>query len=211
MKIAVKTVMSVGRATIFAVGLAVILAVVLGVATTANAAAGDPLKLGKLNTVGKITQLVSGVAGPSLRIDNNSAEFGATALRLEVEPGKPPMSVNSTTEVNGLNVDSLDSLNSSDFLQESSDRDDFLPNRTYDTSNVEPGPGGGGRAFTSVQCDPGDKLLGGGGQGDSFQDLLRASGTTLFGEEEWRVVVQDNGEPSSILAEAICADFPPLR
>ena len=118
-----------GRGTATVMGLAVLLALTVGLASTALAGTGvgARLDLGKANTVNAVTSLVGSVAGSSLKIDNNSTGTGATALRLEVEPGKPPMSVNSTTEVQGLNVDSLDGFNSSEFLQESTDRDDFLP------------------------------------------------------------------------------------
>ena len=140
-------------------GLAVMLAVTVGLASTALAGTGvgDRFDLGKVNTVNAISSLVGNVAGPSLKIDNNSTGSGATALRLEVEPGKPPMSVNSTTEVQGLNVDSLDSRNSSEFLQESTDRDDFFSGRTYITSH---GSGvtlaAGQSASATATCDAGD-------------------------------------------------------
>jgi hypothetical protein len=126
-------VMWVGRATIFLVGLAVILALTVGLASAALAGTGvgATFNLGNTNTVNALSSLVGSVAGPALTVDNNSSVAGATALRLEVEPGKPPMTVNSTAEVHGLNVDSLDSRNSSEFLQESTDRDDFLPHHIY--------------------------------------------------------------------------------
>ncbi len=212
MRTIVEKMVRIGRATMLAVGFAVTVAVILGVGTTALAAVpGDPFKLGQVNAVNTITRLAGNTNTAMLRINNASAGSDATALDLQVAPGKPPMKVNSTVEVQGLNVDSLDGRNSTEFLQESSDRDDFLPNRTYDTFKFETGPGAGGRESVIVQCDPGDKVLGGGGSGDSFQDLLRASGPPTFTEEAWQVVVVDNGEPSSVVAEAICADFPPLR
>jgi hypothetical protein len=204
----IKSIMNVGRATVFAIGLAVILAVVLGAATTANAKAGDPLKLGRLNTVNQLTQLVGSVAGPSLRIDNNSAEFGATALRLEVEPGKPPMSVNSTTEVQGLNVDSIDSLSSNDFLQESSDRDDFLPSRTYTVEDRRIGSGGDSVASRFANCDSGDIALGGGGASSEDSILLDSAPLPPSG---WFANFRDVDFPSEIRAVVICADFPPTR
>jgi hypothetical protein len=122
-----------GRGTATVMGLAVLLALTVGVASTALAGTGVGARfdLGTTNTVNAVSKLVGTVVGPSLTIDNNSTGTGATALDLQVEPGKPPFKVNSTTEVKGLNVDSIDSKNSSDFLQESSDRDDFLPNDTY--------------------------------------------------------------------------------
>ena len=100
-------------------GAVVTLALVFGAASTALAGTGVGARfdLGKTNTVNVVSRLVGSVAGPSLRIDNNSAASGATALDLQVEPGKPPMTVNSSTKVEGLNADSLDGADSFDFAR----------------------------------------------------------------------------------------------
>jgi hypothetical protein len=200
-----------GRGTATVMGVVVMLALTVGLASTALAGTGigDPFNLGKTNTVNAISSLVGSVAGPSLKIDNNSTGVGATALRLEVEPGKPPMSVNSTTEVQGLNVDSLDSKNSSDFLQESSDRDDFLPNDTYVNQVIRSGPGGGGTQLASVDCDPGDKMLGGGGQALSPTEDDTTVSVPFIAAQGWDYQIQDNGSASRVDAFVVCADFPP--
>lgn len=108
-------VMWVGRAATFCVGLAVVLAVVLGVGTTALAAVpGDPFKLGRLNTVDRVTSLVGGVTGPLLRVDNNG---GGPALALESNPGRPPLAVNAGSgKVANLDADRLDGKDASSFL-----------------------------------------------------------------------------------------------
>ncbi|HEV2742130.1 MAG TPA: hypothetical protein VGV91_03140 [Rubrobacter sp.] len=205
-----------GHGTATVMGLAVLLALTVGLASTALAGTGVGARfdLGKTNLVNQASKLVGSVAGPSLTIDNNSTGTGATALRLEVEPGKPPMTVNSTVEVQGLNVDSLDSKNSSDFLQES-ERDDFLPNDTYEVSSGSAGSGGGTPAFRSAACDEGDKVLGGGGSGDIFRDDLLFSAPEPVGEfggrDRWSIVVMDNADATFVDAQALCADFPPLR
>ncbi len=92
------------------VGLAVILALTVGLATTALAGKGVGARfdLGKTNTVNAISKLAGSVAGPSLRIDNNSTDAAATALDLQVEPGKAAMKVNSDAHVANLNSDKLD-------------------------------------------------------------------------------------------------------
>ena len=105
-----ETAMGIARGTALAIGVAVMLAMLLGVATTALAGTGvgARFQLGKVNTVNAITKLVASVAGPSLQIDNNSTNTGATALDLQVEPGKAPMKVNSASKVANLNADRLD-------------------------------------------------------------------------------------------------------
>ncbi len=114
----VKKVMFVGRATVFMVGLAVVLALTVGVASTALAGTGvgATFNLGKTNTVNAISKLVGSVAGPSLQIDNNSTDAAATALDLQVEPGKAPMKVNSITQVQNLNADQVDGKSAGEFL-----------------------------------------------------------------------------------------------
>lgn len=83
--------MRVGKAGALAVGLAVMLAVVLGAGTTALAAVpGDPFKLGQLNTVNRMSQLVGSTATGMLRVDNNGT---GPAMMLEVRPGKAPLTV----------------------------------------------------------------------------------------------------------------------
>ncbi len=55
-----------------------------------------------------MSQLVGNIDNPMLRIDNNSAGTNATALDLQVEPGRAPMKVNSSTLVANLNADQVD-------------------------------------------------------------------------------------------------------
>lgn len=106
-----------GRATTFGVGLAVVLALTLTiVAGTAEAAKAKSLKAGVQNTVKAVTSMVGSVAGPVLRLDNNSTASNATALDLQVESGKAPMTVNSDTKVGNLNADKIDGKSSEDLL-----------------------------------------------------------------------------------------------
>jgi hypothetical protein len=96
--------------------MAVATALTLGTASAALAGSGvgGVFNLGKTNTVNAITTLVGSVTGPSLRLDNNSTNSAATALDLQVEPGKTPMKVNSTTKVANLNADRLDDKSAED-------------------------------------------------------------------------------------------------
>ena len=113
-----KKAMGIARGTALTLGVAVMVAMVLGVATTALAGTGmgARFQLGQTNTVNAVTKLVGSVAGSSLQIDNNSTDANATALDLQVEPGKAPMKVNSDTKVANLNSDKLDGKDSADFV-----------------------------------------------------------------------------------------------
>lgn len=105
------------RGTATVLGLAVMLAAVFGVGTAALAAVpGDPFKLGRINTVGKITQLVGSADSAMLEIDNDSKGANATALDLQVNPTKPPMRVDSFTKVEKLNADLLDGQSADQFV-----------------------------------------------------------------------------------------------
>ena len=115
-KTIISKVMWVGRATVFTVGLAVTVALMLGIATGALAAVpGDPFKLGQTNSIARLTALIGGVDGALLKVDNNSTGPNATALNLQVEPGKAPIKVNSDAQVANLNADRLDGRTADDF------------------------------------------------------------------------------------------------
>ena len=101
-----------GKLTILAVMAA--LTLVTASAALAGTGVGGVFNLGVNNTVNAITNLVGSVSGPSLRIDNNSANLGARALDLQVEPGRAPMSVNSATKVTNLNADRVDDKSAND-------------------------------------------------------------------------------------------------
>lgn len=161
---AVSKMMWVSRATVFLVGLAVILGVVFGVASTAFGSNGDPLRLGQSNVATKLTALGGklGVNGAMLKVANKNGGTDDTALRLEVDPTEPPMSVNSTTKVNGFNADQLDGKDGSQFVSSSTYMAEYNPNGTF------PNQGGPGTILTdgtsviSKSCDSGDRLLSGG-------------------------------------------------
>jgi hypothetical protein len=210
------------RGTATMVGLAVMIAVVLGVGTTALAAVpGDPLKLGRINAIGKVTQLVGTTDNAMLRIDNDSKGPDATALDLEVDPQKPPLETNSLTKVENLHADLLDGRSASQFANgvggtavdadnlDGKDSTAFVPADTYSVVDSRPGQGGGQIASRGARCDTGDMVLTGGYSSGGTDDNLLASGPD--GTRGWFAAVQDNGLNSLIRAEALCADFPPLR
>ena len=116
------------------------------------------------------------------------------------------MSVNSTAEVQGLNVDSLDGRNSSEFLQESTDRDDFFSGRTYTKIGDGLTLADGQSAVATARCDPGDAALSGGYNfGFGNHNSVFRVGTT---GDAYSVGLRG---PTSVVPEVTCADFPPLR
>lgn len=185
------------RGTATMMGVAVLLALTVGLASTALAAVpGDPFKLGRTNTIDQITKLIGSSSEAILRINNNGT---GPALDLRVEEDEAPMNVNSTTQVNDLNADQVDGKSADDFISE---------DKTYTESEAEAGSGGGADETVFAACDSGDRILGGGGGAPFPPDILRVSEPNGQG---WMVVAQDNGNAGVIQAEAICADFPPLR
>lgn len=187
-----------GRGTATMMGVAMMLAVVLGVGTTAlAAAAGDPFKLGRLNSIDTMSTLVGSVDGALLRVNNNG---NGPALDLRVEEGEAPMNVNSTTRVNGLNADQLDGKDSTV----------FVPTDTYVVLDLGSGEGGGLLGNRTALCDRGDTLLGGGFE-SSVDDSVVASAPIVSIRSGWSVRFQDNGLSTVIVATALCADLPPLR
>lgn len=113
---------------------------------------GDPFKPGRLNTVNRIKQLAGATTDAMIRIDNNGA---GSALQLLVEPGKAPVTVDAEAGIaTNLSADELDGQDSAAFFS----------GKTYGIFRVEPGSGGGGAsALIEASCDPGDRVLGGGG------------------------------------------------
>lgn len=142
-------VIKVGRTAVFAVGLAVILAVVLGVATTALAAVrGDPFRLGRINSIDRLSTLAGTTAKAMLRVDNNGT---GPALSLEAGAGNPPVVVNAAAgTATNLDADELDGQDSSA----------FLPAEIYEksaTQEISPDSSSG----TTVTCDTGDVAVSG--------------------------------------------------
>ena len=201
-----KKVMFVGRATTFMVGLAVILALTVGVAGAAFGANGGNFILGQTNAATAITKLAgsAGVAGPSLQIDNNSTNAAATALDLQVEPGKAPMKVNSSAMVANFNADQVDGKSANE----------IGVNGLTIASNSSLGNSDSPKAI-SVTCPPGKVVVGTGyainggsigAEADVVMDDVLASPPN-------RVAVSAfEEEPTSanwsVTAQAICATAP---
>jgi hypothetical protein len=199
----VSKVMWVGRATVFLVGLAVILAVVLGLATAALAGTGvgATFNLGKLNTVDQISRLVGSTDNPMLRVDNNSAGTNATALDLQVEPGRAPMKVNSSTQVSGLNADKLDGVDSAALIRWASIYERIL--------NTNGGAGPEETATAALGCDQADTILSGGftnmDNGTHLVGSWTGQGTGGSHFVQWR----NNATVDTIEIIVKCADTAP--
>jgi len=193
-----RKVMWIGRATVFTIGLAVTLALMFGVVTTALAAVpGDPFKLGRTNTIDHMSTLVGSASGALLKVDNNGS---GPALDLKVEEGEAPMTVDSTIKVNDLNADKVDGKDSTA----------FVPTQTYEVRESRQGQGGGQLEDRIANCDQGDIILSG-GFATGVEDNVFTSSALATDPPGWFVGAQDNGNASTIAAEANCADLPPLR
>jgi hypothetical protein len=195
-------VMWVGRATVFLVGLALILALTVGLASAALAGTGvgATYNLGKTNAVNAVTTLIGSVAGPSLKVDNNSADANATALNLQVEPGKAPMKINSSAKVANLNSDKLDGKNSTAFFS----------GRTYTKEGNSVTGEPELTAETDATCDPGDPALSG-GYFFSVNEHVIFSERVSGDRYQIRWFNTSSTSENTATANVTCADFPPLR
>ena len=142
-----------GRAGALGVGLAVMLAVVLGAGTTALAAVpGDPFKLGKLNTVDRISQLVGTTTGAMLKVDNNGA---GPALNLQVEPGKAPLTVSPGAGMaTGLRAEDAKTADVAGYAQSAGKASDAEKLDGKDASEFAAGVGG--KASDAAHADQAD-------------------------------------------------------
>jgi hypothetical protein len=85
-------------------------ALVLGAtAALAGNGVGGVFNLGEQNTVNESTSLRGATPWRNLQITNTGS---GSALGLKVDPGEPPMAVNSSGKVTHLNADELDGLDS---------------------------------------------------------------------------------------------------
>ena len=138
-----------GTATVFAVGLAVVVVVLFGAATAALAAVpGDPFRLGRINSIDRLSTLVGTTANAMLRVDNNGS---GPALSLQAGAGNPPVVVNAAAgTATNLDADALDGQDSSE----------FLPAEIYEKSasqTISPDSSAG----TTATCDTGDVAVSG--------------------------------------------------
>jgi hypothetical protein len=196
-KMAFSTILWLGRGAATTMGLALMFALTVGLASSALAAVpGDPFKLGRTNTIEKMSTLVGSASGALLSVNN---EGSGPALDLRVEPGEAPMNVNSTTQVDDFNADKLDGKDSTA----------FMATETYTVQELQSGGGGGQIGNRIANCDQGDILLGGGFDASVDDNVISSSPN--FDVSGWSVGVKDNGPSTVTIAKALCADLPPRR
>lgn len=134
-----------------------------------------------------------------MTIDNNSANASATALDLQVEPGKAPMKVNSATQVANLNADKIDGQDSSAFMPASK----YHVNKPIAVDTL---------VSTAVSCDPEDLALSGGWAGKNNGTEVTTASPNGAHPESMTFLITNPVEPIDDMALfAVCADLPPLR
>jgi hypothetical protein len=185
---AVGKVLWMGRATSTIVGLALMLALAIGAASAALGADGDFFKLGRNNLADSVSRLTKSGTGPALDLRVNSG---------------PPLAVNRQAKVDNLNADKLDGK----------DARALMPAQTYvveETIEMSSNTAGTVRV---VFCDDGDAAISGGFSGLGPEtDVTSSYRKTYVGSLTWWVAVRKSvGAEDTWIAQAVCADFPPLK
>jgi hypothetical protein len=85
-------------------GSVVSLVMLTATAAFAGSGVGGVFNLGKYNGVNGATALAGSTAGNQLHVTNVSNGTGATGIGITVHSGKPPLTVNSSTQVPNLNA-----------------------------------------------------------------------------------------------------------
>ncbi len=81
----------------------------------AGTGVGGIFNLGQSNSVNATTTLTGATSGKQLQVTNSSTGVGAAGIGIKVAAGKPPLVVNSSTKVAGLNADKVDGLDATAF------------------------------------------------------------------------------------------------
>jgi len=100
-------------------GAVVSSAIFVAGAAFAGTGVGGLFNLGQSNTVNASTALAGSTNGAALQVTNTNTGANAGGIGISVAPGKPPLRVNSSTKVAGLNADLLDGVDSSGFVSTS--------------------------------------------------------------------------------------------
>lgn len=204
------------------VGILLALGVLILTLTASMAVAGTGLggvfNLGRTNAVNAISVLKGSTTSAMLRIANSGP---GTALQLLVQPGKPPMTVNSDAKVSNLNADKLDGKSEADFLAsagKAADADNldgrdssaFLPSKIYFLSEDFTVPSNT-IVDGTAECDSGDVLLSGGYEGASWMVPIHSSTPLQSSSGLVYLVRAENGLQGTrvITINITCADLSP--
>jgi hypothetical protein len=98
-----------------------VVSLVAGAAYAGNGI-GGVFNLGQSNGVNATTTLTGATAGPQLKVNNTSTGTGASGLSISTATGKPPLVVNSNTQVANLNASLLGGSSPASFLRRSCTR-----------------------------------------------------------------------------------------
>ena len=115
--------------------LVALLALFVALGGAGYAATGGVFVLGESNRADRRTSLGGDVPRALLRLTNESSADRATALRLRVADGQPPLRVNSSARVPRLNADRLDGRHAAGFVRRGEVRT-FGPVRLGDSESA---------------------------------------------------------------------------
>ena len=195
-------------------------------ATALNLRMGNPnLAPMQTNATGRVVNLNADA------IDGREASTfadgtGGKADNADNLDGKDSSAFAAGTDGKAADSDKLDGKDSNQFLAtngKASDADRLdgkdgsaFVSDIYLMQSSKQGNGGGSGEVRQAFCDLGDRVLGGGGGSTAnpiqdYKDVVIKSQAQIEGpnDESWFVQVKDNGAPSLITAQAICADFTP--
>jgi hypothetical protein len=195
-------------------------------ATALNLRMGNPnLAPMQTNATGRVVNLNADA------IDGRDASSfadgtGGKADNADNLDGKDSSAFAAGTNGKADDADKLDGKDSTQFLgangkASDADRLDGKDGSAYVSDiylmqSSKQGNGGGASEVRQAFCDLGDRVLGGGGGSTAnpvqdLKDVVIKSQAQIEGpdDDSWFVQVRDNGAPSLITAQAICADFTP--
>src|ERR1044071_2658993 len=102
-------------------------ALVVALGGAGYSATGGNFILGQANSASTQTKLVASLNSPALFIENSNTGANASGLRIITNAARAPLVVSSGVKVANLNVDKLDGIDSTGFMQGAADASARLP------------------------------------------------------------------------------------